>query len=76
MPQGVAQAAAWNLSNDMSWQELATKQVKHANGMRTPYFSPMQIRAAMNAAYAAIKTVKEQEKKEKQYSESESLSQN
>jgi hypothetical protein len=72
--QRVAQAAAWALTGDMSWQQLAAKQIKRANGMREPYFHPMEIRAAMQVAAIAIKTVKDQEKKK--YAETESLSQN
>jgi hypothetical protein len=53
MNQRVAQAAAWHLANDMSWRELAAKQYRFANGTRAPYFSPQQIRAAMQAAAMA-----------------------
>lgn len=55
MPQRVAQAAAWHLANDMSWQELAAKQLRFANGSRAPYFSPQEIRAGMQAAAVATK---------------------
>ena len=54
MNQRVAQAAAWHLANDMSWQELAGKQLRFANGTRAPYFHPREIRAAMQAAAMAI----------------------
>jgi hypothetical protein len=74
MPQRVAQAAAWALNNDMTWQELANKYIKRANGARQPYFNPLEIRAAMQVATAAMKTVKEQD--EKEYAKSNSLSQN
>ncbi len=45
--QRVAQAAAWHLQNGMSFQELASKQLRFANGARCSYFSPAEIRAAM-----------------------------
>ncbi len=44
--QRVAQVAAWHLNNGMSFQELACKQLRFANGTRRPYFSPGEIRAA------------------------------
>ncbi len=74
MPQRVAQAAAWALNNHMSWQELAAKQIKFANGMRQPYFNALEIRAAMQAAATAEKSV--QERQQQEHSQSSSLSQN
>lgn len=39
-----AQAAAWNLANGMSWNQLALKQQQHLGGRPpTPYFSPEQL---------------------------------
>jgi hypothetical protein len=52
--QRVAQAAAWYLQNDMSWQQLATKQQRRAGGGTSPYFSPAEIRAAMQLATSAV----------------------
>jgi hypothetical protein len=66
MPQRVAQAAAWHLANDMSWQELASKQLRFANRPPAPYFSPQEIRAAMQVAAVATKAA---EKQESSYSE-------
>lgn len=74
MPQRVAQAAAWALNNDMTWQELAAKEIRHANGARRPYFNPLEIRAAIQVTAAAMKTVQQQQ--EKEYAKSNSLSQN
>jgi hypothetical protein len=51
--QRVAQAAAWHLNNDMSWQQLLTKELRFANGTRRPYFSRDEIRAAMQVATLA-----------------------
>lgn len=45
--QRVAQIAAWHLQNGLSFQELASKQLRFANGTRCPYFSPAEIRAAI-----------------------------
>jgi hypothetical protein len=71
MPQRVAQAAAWHLANDMSWQELASKQLRFANRPPAPYFSPQEIQAAMQVAAVATKLA---EKRKSTYSE-DSLSQ-
>ncbi len=60
--QHSAQAAAWHLNNDMSWRELAAKRIRHANGMTEPYFSPLQIRAGMQIASAAVRTAKLRER--------------
>ena len=48
-----AQAAAWHLNNDMTWEQLAAKRLRHAGGMSQPYFSPAEIQAAMQAAATA-----------------------
>ncbi len=45
--QRVAQVAAWHLNNDMSWQELAAKEIHRANGQRYPYFSRQEIHTAI-----------------------------
>lgn len=55
LDHGAAQAAAWNLNSNMSWEALAAKQtgtVRNIN--RSPYFNAAQIRAGM--AYAAEAT--------------------
>ena len=47
LDHGAAQAAAWNLNSEMSWDALAAKQtgtVRNIN--RSPYFSAEQIRRA------------------------------
>ena len=36
--QRVAQVAAWHLNNNMSWEQLANKQLRYANGQTSPYF--------------------------------------
>jgi len=51
--QRAAQAAAWHLNNNMSWDELAKKQYKYASGLTKPYFTAGEIRAAMSMATVA-----------------------
>ena len=60
--QRAAQAAAWHLNNGMSWQELAAKQLRFANGTSRPYFSPQEIRTGMNIAMTAVKIANERQK--------------
>jgi len=43
-----AQAAAWHLQDGMSWQQLAGKQIRRANGARHPYFTAVEMRQAVN----------------------------
>jgi hypothetical protein len=69
--QRAAQAAAWSLNNDMSWQELSAKRIRHANGTSEPYFSPMEIQTGMKVAAAAVK-IAEEKQQQKQYSDSSS----
>lgn len=56
-----AQAAAWNLSNDMSWRQLAAKNIKHLGGRPpTPYFTVAQIQRGQQLVDTAkIITAKE-----------------
>jgi hypothetical protein len=52
--QHSAQAAAWNLQNGLSWQELATKiGAKHINGTVDPYFTPLHLQRALLATKEA-----------------------
>jgi hypothetical protein len=51
LKHGAAQAAAWHLNNDLTWQQLAAKlQGTKRSFKRPPYFSADEIRAGM--AYA------------------------
>jgi hypothetical protein len=55
MKHGAAQAAAWHLNNDLSWQQLAAKlQGTKRSFNRPPYFSADEIRTGM--AYATEAT--------------------
>ena len=62
LPQRVAQVAAWHLNNDMSWQELAAKELQSANGSRRPYFSPAEVRAAMQVSTVATAAAEQHKK--------------
>jgi hypothetical protein len=57
--QRAAQAAAWHLNNGMSWQELASKRLRFANGTSQPYFSPQEIQSGMSLASAAARLAAE-----------------
>jgi hypothetical protein len=68
--QRAAQAAAWFLNNDMTWQELAAKRYRHANGtMGESYFSPQEIQTGIQLAKAALK-VAEEKQQQNQYPDS------
>jgi hypothetical protein len=62
LPQRVAQVAAWHLNNDMTWEQLATKQLQFTNGLNRPYFSPDEIRDAMQVS-TIVTTLAEHRKK-------------
>jgi hypothetical protein len=68
LDQQAAQAAAWHLNNDMSWDELAAqKQGTTRSINRPPYFTSAQLKAATAYAGAAEARAEEaaKEKKEK-----------
>jgi hypothetical protein len=47
LSQKVAQAAAWHLSNGLSWEQLAAEKIDHAGGVPDePYFTPAELMAA------------------------------
>jgi len=56
--QRAAQVAAWHLSDDMSWQELASKRLRFANGTSRPYFSQHEMQAGMKIVAIAAKLAK------------------
>jgi hypothetical protein len=60
--QRVAQAAAWHLNNNMSWEQLAAKRLHHIGGNITSYFSMAEIQAAMRVSDAAVATANERSK--------------
>ena len=63
--QRAAQAAAWHLNNGMSWQELAAKQLRHADGTSEPYFTPLEIRGGINLAGVATKAAEQRKQQQK-----------
>jgi hypothetical protein len=62
LDQRAAQAAAWHLANDLSWNELAAKVgFKHLNGATEPYFSTKELERAQRAASQATHRAGERE---------------
>lgn len=53
-----AQAAAWHLANNMSWQELANKQIRRVT-TRSPYFTRAQLQLAQRVASTATGRARE-----------------
>ena len=77
--QRIVQVAAWHLNNDMSWEQLATKQLRFANGTRRPYFGPNEIKAAMQLVSVATNLAEQRknaEPKPESSSQTTSFSQN
>ncbi|KAA5545584.1 hypothetical protein FYK55_06325 [Roseiconus nitratireducens] len=71
--QNTAQAAAWNLMDDLSWQTLAAKnrvESKYTGNVR--WFSPIEIKAAMAVVREATRIAESRTPSES--SESQSLS--
>jgi hypothetical protein len=70
-----AQAAAWHLNNDMSWDELAAQQTGTVRSLnRSPYFSGDQLKTAVAYSGAAEARAEEvaKEKKEQKADKTES----
>ena len=59
LDQRAAQVAAWHLNNGMSFQQLAAKQLRFANGTTRPYFSPQELQAGMRAVNVASQLAKQ-----------------
>ena len=56
-----AQAAAWHLSDGLTWDQLAQKvKIRHLNGQTEMYFSPSQLQQAMQAVCAATERTREE----------------
>ena len=61
--QPVAQAAAWNVENNVSWNELLTKnRVERMDGSFERYFHPDQLRFAQQVVTAATQRAEQREK--------------
>ena len=60
----VAQAAAWHLSDEMSWQELAAKRQPQIAGIGgQPYFTPAELHAAQSLVSTAVAKAKDSDEK-------------
>lgn len=58
--RSAAQAATWHLTDDMSWQELANKKVRHVGGRgSTPYFNRRTLVGAQQLVALAEKKAEE-----------------
>jgi len=66
IPQRAAQVAAWHLADDMSWQELAAKQLRFANGTRAPYFTRQEMQGGVQVAAVATKLAQQRRSDTKQ----------
>ena len=54
VPQNAAQAAAWHLTDKLSWQKLASKdRIRLSNGFRKKYFTPREMALAIRIAREA-----------------------
>lgn len=69
--QRSAQAAAWHLNSDMTWQQLVAKQLKFANGMTRPYFHAAEIHRAVQAVSVATQLAQQRKQAAGQDSPSE-----
>jgi len=68
VPQRVAQVAAWHLNNDMTWEQLAAKELRFATGLRRPYFTPQEIQAAMQVVAKATNLAEQRKRSQPQES--------
>jgi hypothetical protein len=72
--QKVAQAAAWYLNNDVSWETLASKRNTHINGTSEPVYSQQELQMAMRLATQAVQTAQQRKLLEPQPSSTDELS--
>ncbi|HEY2895365.1 MAG TPA: hypothetical protein VGJ16_14165 [Pirellulales bacterium] len=54
LDQRVAQVAAWNLANGMSFEQLAAKQLEELGSPPRSFFTPEEVQAAMGVANQAV----------------------
>ena len=70
--QPVAQAAAWNVANGLTWQQLLVKnRVELSNGYFERYFHPMQVRYAQQVAVVSAQRAEARKKLQEQAEEQE-----
>ena len=63
--QPVAQAAAWNVENNISWNELLVKnRVEHMDGSYERYFHPNQLKFAVQVVTEAEQRAEQRAKLE------------
>jgi uncharacterized membrane protein YgcG len=62
--QRAAQAAAWNLNNDMTWEQLAAKRIRHANGTSEPYFSQNELQNGKQLAFTSVRVATDRQKEQ------------
>jgi hypothetical protein len=62
--QRAAQVAVWHYNNNISWQDLAAKQLRHADGTSQPYFSPLEIRAGMQLGAVATRMAEQRKQQQ------------
>jgi hypothetical protein len=60
--QGVAQAAAWHLANDLSWKQLARQRAPGVLDFGKPMFSPRDMADARSAVETAMAAAKDRDK--------------
>jgi hypothetical protein len=71
LKHGAAQAAAWHLNNDLSWQQLAAKlQGTKRSFKRPPYFSADEIRTALTQPAESAKRMPSSTHREEERAES------
>jgi hypothetical protein len=73
VPQRVAQAATWHFANDMSWEQLAAKKVNRLGVPDTAYFSPAELRGALQISAMAEKLAEAKKDTSESSSSSDSL---
>jgi hypothetical protein len=66
LDQRVAQVAAWNLANGLSFEELAAKRLEVLGSPPQPYFSPDEVRAALSVVGEAQSRAVQAEKEAKE----------
>lgn len=63
--QRVAQLAAWNLANGLTWEQLSKIEYRFANGTTAPQYSTEEIQLAMQLTAVVTKTAQEKEAQKK-----------
>ena len=61
MNQRAAQVAAWHLNGGMSFEQLAAKRLRFADGTSRPYFTPQELHAGMQISAVATKLARQRQ---------------